>query len=77
MSKVTAKFQITIPREVRIAMNIMPGVDVAFKEEKGKFYMVKNANFDPFVKWRGLLKTDKTVDAIMTDLRGYGIESLD
>lgn len=77
MSRVTTKFQITIPRRVRIAMNIMPGVDVGFKREEGKFYLVKNADSDPIAKWRGALKTTKTTDVIMAELRGYGLESVD
>ena len=77
MSRVTTEFQITIPREVRIAMNIMPGVDVGFKREEGKFYLVKSADFDPIEKWRGALKTTKTTDVIMAELRGYGLESVD
>jgi len=77
MSKVTAKFQITIPREIRTALNIMPGVEVGFNEEKGKFYLVKNPNADPIEKWRGALKVKKATDAIMAELRGYGIENSD
>ena len=77
MSKVTAKFQVTIPREVRDALNIMPGVDVGFQKEKGKFYLIKNPNADPIEKWRGALKGSKTTETIMAELRGYGIENID
>jgi AbrB family looped-hinge helix DNA binding protein len=77
MSKVTEKFQITIPPEVRTSLNIMPGVDVGFEEEKGRFYLVKNPNADPVEKWRGALRVNKVTDEIMKDLRGYGIESID
>ena len=77
MSKVTTKFQITIPKEIRKAMNIMPGTDVGFKQEADKFYLIKNNKINPFDKWCGTLKLKKTADEIMSDLRGYGIESID
>ncbi|MEW6665517.1 MAG: AbrB/MazE/SpoVT family DNA-binding domain-containing protein [Thermodesulfobacteriota bacterium] len=77
MSKVTEKFQITIPPKVRTSLNIMPGVDVGFEEEKGRFYLVKNPGADPVERWRGVLKSPKTTDEIMKELRGYGIESVD
>jgi len=77
MSKVTAKFQITIPPEVRTVLNIMPGVEVTFKKERGKFFLVKDLNADPIEKWRGVLKGKRKTDTIMAQLRGYGIENID
>lgn len=77
MSKVTAKYQITIPREVRDTLNIMPGIEVGFKEEKGRFYLVKNPKIDPVEKWRGAIGMEKTPDEIIAELRGYGIEDID
>lgn len=77
MSKVTVKYQITIPKEIRKAMNIMPGATIGFEQKAGKFYLVKNNNIDPIDKWRGSLKLNNTTDEMMTDLRGYGIESID
>ena len=77
MSKVTAKYQITLPKEIRKAMNIMPGTTVGFEQKAGRFYLVKNNDINPIDKWRGSLKLEKTTDEIMADLRGYGIESFD
>lgn len=77
MSKVTVKYQITIPKEIRKAMNIMPGTTIGFEQKAGRFYLVKNNNINPIDKWHGSLKLNKTTDEIMTDLRGYGIESID
>ena len=34
MSKVTVKYQVTIPPRIRAALNIMPGIKVDFQEEK-------------------------------------------
>ena len=70
MSKVTAKYQITIPKEIRKAMNIMPGTNIGFEQKAGKFYLVKTNNINPIDKWRGSLKLKKTTNEIMTDLRG-------
>lgn len=76
MSKVTAKYQITLPKEIRKAMNIMPGTTVGFEQQAGKFYLVKNNNMNPINKWRGCLKQKKTTDEIMSELRGYESEGI-
>ena len=65
MSKVTTKFQITIHKEIRKAINITPGTDVGFKQEADKFYLIKNNKMNPFDKWCGTLKLKKTTDEIM------------
>lgn len=77
MSKVTAKYQITIPKEIRKTMNIMPGTTIGFEQKAGKFYLVKNNNINPIDKWRGRLGLKKTTDEIMAALRGYEIEGID
>ncbi len=77
MSKVTEKFQITIPKEVRIAMNISPGIDLIFQKDNEKYYLSRNMEIDPIEKWRGALKSEKSTDELMKDIRGYGIESID
>jgi AbrB family looped-hinge helix DNA binding protein len=38
MSKATVKYQVTIPPRIRAALNIMPGIEVDFQEEKGRFF---------------------------------------
>ena len=77
MGKVTVKYQITIPPRIREALNIMPGIEVDFQEEKGRFFLVKNPRIDPIEKWCGALKAKRSTDEIMMELRGYGIESID
>jgi len=32
MSKVTVKYQVTIPPRIRAALNIMPGIEVDFED---------------------------------------------
>ena len=41
-SKVTAKFQVTIPEEVRKLLSIRIGDNIAFVKENGKVYLVTN-----------------------------------
>ena len=77
MSKVTSKYQITIPIKVRKALNIMPGIDIGFKEEKNKYYIIKNPNSNPVEKWRGVLRNKKQSDDLVAELRGYGLENID
>ena len=72
MGKVTAKYQITIPKEIRASLNIMPGVEVGFKEEEGRFYLIKNPNSDPIEKWRGVIRDKRQTDETIAELRMYG-----
>ena len=76
-TKITSKYQITLPKEVRLAMNLMPGVQVSFKAEDGRFYLVKTAPKDPIEKWRGTLRSEKSSDELLAEVRGYGLESVD
>jgi len=43
LAKVTSKGQITIPRDVRVKMNIKTGDKLLFFEENGKFFL-QNSN---------------------------------
>jgi len=40
--RITSKGQVTIPKEVRDKLGIVPGSDVGFREEGGEFVLVKN-----------------------------------
>ena len=76
-TKITSKYQITLPKEVRREMNLIPGLQVSFKTENGRFYLVRDPNDDPIEKWRGRLRTEKSSDELVAELRGYGLESVD
>ena len=39
--RVTTKGQVTIPRNVREKLGIVPQTNIDFREENGKFYLVK------------------------------------
>lgn len=76
-SKITSKYQITLPKEVRRAMNLMPGLQVSFKAQNGRFYLVRDSDGDAIETWRGRLRSQKSSDDLVAELRGCGLESVD
>ena len=70
MSKVTAKYQITIPVKIRKEMGIVPGTEVDIKKEGKKYLLV----VDPLVKirekWCGRFKDEPTTMQYMDEVRG-------
>ena len=70
MSKVTAKYQITIPINIRKELGVVPGSEVDIIKEKGKYVLI----FDPIrnlkKKWCGRLKDGKTTFNYLDDVRG-------
>ena len=67
--KVTTKGQVTIPRNVREILGIVPETDVEFQEENGKFYIVKksmNKSTTKFHKLRGIATAKLSTDEIMS-----------
>ena len=71
MPRVTIKGQVTIPVKVRKKLGITPGTEIDFVEKNKKFFISKKEGKNPFDRWVGHLKTDKTTDQLMKDLRGY------
>ena len=66
--KVTAKGQVTIPKNVREAFGITPDTEVDFKEEGGRFYIVrtgKPSSTGKFKKLRGIASVKMSTDEIM------------
>jgi len=70
MSKVTAKYQITLPVKVRKELGIVPGTEVDIIK-KGTQYVL---TFDPIKelknKWRGKFKDDSTTMEYLDEIRG-------
>jgi len=67
--RVTAKGQVTIPREVRETLGITPETEIDFVEEKGRFYIVKTSEPDAkgkFNKLRGIATAKMSTDEIMS-----------
>ncbi len=70
MAKVTAKYQITIPKGIREEMGIFPGCDVEIRKEKGMYVLFADLKQDIRKKWRGKFKNGKTSDAYIEEIRG-------
>ncbi len=66
--RVTTKGQVTIPINVREVLGIMPETDIDFREDNGKFYIVKISKprkTGQFNKLRGIATAKMTTDEIM------------
>jgi AbrB family looped-hinge helix DNA binding protein len=73
MATVTSKGQITLPKEVRNALGLMPGTQVEFRVEPGQVVMRKRVPESVFKRWRGYLRDAvgaHTTDEILEELRG-------
>ncbi|MDA3918387.1 MAG: AbrB/MazE/SpoVT family DNA-binding domain-containing protein [Deltaproteobacteria bacterium] len=72
--RVTTKGQVTIPINVREILGIMPNTDIDFKENNGKFYIVKISKpkkTRQFSKFRGIATAKMTTDEILNLTREY------
>ena len=67
--RVTSKGQVTIPRHIRLKLNISPASEVEFIEESERIYLVKkkinNINKTRFKKLIGIASCQMTTDEIM------------
>jgi AbrB family looped-hinge helix DNA binding protein len=66
--RVTTKGQVTIPRNVREVLGIVPETDVEFQEDNGRFYIIKASKGKPttkFTKLRGIASAKMSTDEIM------------
>lgn len=67
--RVTTKGQVTIPRNVREILGIVPETDVEFQEDNGRFYIVKASKGNPpttkFTQLRGIATAKMSTDEIM------------
>ena len=70
MSKVTAKYQITIPPEVRNELGIVPGNEVEITKQGKQYVMVVDPIKALKKKWRGKFKGRQKTDAYMDGIRG-------
>ena len=75
-AKVTSKGQITIPVGVRRSLGVKPGDNLRFEQQDGGFRVVRDAEENPFEKWRGIgvpgmAPGREGLMAYMRELRGY------
>ncbi|WP_020397101.1 AbrB/MazE/SpoVT family DNA-binding domain-containing protein [Thiolinea disciformis] len=68
--KVTTKGQVTIPRNIREILGITPETEIAFREENGRFYIVKveepTTTTGKLRRLRGIATAKMSTDQIMS-----------
>jgi AbrB family looped-hinge helix DNA binding protein len=67
---VSEKGQVTIPKELRDRLGIHSGQTLDFKAENGKLIAVKEMPVDAFEELFGILKSNKSTDELIRDMRG-------
>lgn len=70
MSKVTAKYQITIPAKVRKELNIVPGAEIDIAKDGEKYVLIVDPIGAIKGKWRGKFKDRITTMKYMNEVRG-------
>ena len=73
--RVTEQYQITIPEYVVKLMEITPESEVDFKNENGRYYLVKRTTTEvqnPFSQFRGISTAKMTTEQILNFTRDYG-----
>lgn len=70
MSRVTAKYQITIPQGVRKDLKITPGTEVDIARKGDKYVLILNPINELKKRWRGRFKNSKTTAEYMNEIRG-------
>ena len=66
--RVTIKGQVTIPRNIREILGITPETEITFREENGRFYLVKIDEpvvTRKFHRFRGIATAKMSTDQIM------------
>jgi len=70
MSKVTAKYQVTIPIRVRKELGIIPGTEVNIEKKGKKYVLVVDPVKEVRNKWCGKFKDGTTTMDYMNEVRG-------
>ena len=70
MSKVTAKYQVTIPVKIRKEMGIVPGAEVDITKNGQKYVLAVNPIETIKQKWRGRFRGGATTMEYMDEVRG-------
>lgn len=70
MSKVTTKYQITIPVKVRKELGIVPGAQVDIAKEGEKYILIVDHIGAIKQRWRGRFKDGTTTMKYMNEVRG-------
>jgi AbrB family looped-hinge helix DNA binding protein len=67
---VAERGQVTIPKALRDQMGIRPSTVLKFSLKNGALVAVKSVKEDPVSSVLGCLKTDRSSDGWVTELRG-------
>jgi AbrB family looped-hinge helix DNA binding protein len=70
LSKVTAKYQITIPPNVRKELGILPGTEVDIARDGKKYYLIVDPIREIRQKWTGKYRDNGTTMDYMNEIRG-------
>ena len=70
MSKVTAKYQITIPVRIRKELGIIPGSEVDIAKEGDNYIIFFNQINELRKKWRGRFRNGTTTNDYINEIRG-------
>ena len=70
VSKVTAKYQITLPVKVREELGIVPGAEVDIVKKGTKYVLVVDPIARIREKWRGKFKNKSTTMDYLEQVRG-------
>jgi len=70
MSKVTAKYQITIPPDVRAELGIVPGCEVDIRKDGRRYVLVADPVAELKKSWRGKFKDRQSSDEYIDQIRG-------
>ena len=70
MSKVTAKYQITLPLEIRRKLGIVPGTEVDIIKEGKRYLLIVNPAEGLRKKWRGRYKNGEAGKEYIEKVRG-------
>ena len=66
--RVTSKGQVTIPRRVREILGIVPGTEIDFVEDHGRFFIVRSnqpKSIGRFAKFRGIATANMSTEQIL------------
>jgi AbrB family looped-hinge helix DNA binding protein len=70
MTKVTAKYQITLPKRVRRELGIVPGAEVDIVKRGKRFVLVVNPIDSIKNKWRGRFRGGSSTSEYLDQVRG-------
>jgi AbrB family looped-hinge helix DNA binding protein len=70
MTRVTAKYQITIPPQVRKSLGIIPGTRVDLVRQGNQFVLVADPLERLKKKWCGKYRGHQTTDQYIEEIRG-------